>query len=272
MKTHFINIVLPLLFSFLSSALLFSCTEDDTKPDPTAGLVKISEGYALGAAAKVEIWANEDLFAGYNSLFFALYDSVNGERITDSHIQLHPAMDMHTMSHSCPVEEPEEHAVKELFPAAVMFTMPSGDMGAWSLEVGVHNHLNELYGKAIFEIDVKSTAPSRIVSFQTSSGQRYYLSYKFPEKKKVGVSEFEVIAYTSAEGEFIPAEDLTINFTPEMPSMDHGSPNNVNPVHTSEGHYKGKANFTMTGEWRLNLELMSGTTSLGTKYFDVIVQ
>jgi len=272
MKTHFINIVLPLLFSFLSSALLFSCTEDDTKPDPTAGLVKISEGYALGAAAKVEVWANEDLFAGYNSLFFALYDSVNGERITDSHIHLHPAMDMHTMSHSCPVEEPEEQAVKELFPAAIMFTMPSGNMGNWSLEVGVHNHSNGLSGKANLEIDVKSTTPPRIISFQTASGQRYYLSYTFPENIKVGVNEFEVIAYTFAEGEFVPSEDLTINFIPEMPSMDHGSPNNVNPVHRSQGHYQGKANFTMTGEWRLNLELMSGTTSLGTKYFDVIVQ
>ncbi len=35
--------------------------------------------------------------------------------------------------------------------------------------------------------------------------------------------------------------------------MGHGSPNNVNPVSTGKGHYKGKVNFTMTGEWKINV-------------------
>jgi len=270
MKVHFINIILP-FFIALFSLFIFSCSDDDLKIEPTAGLVKITEGHALGAAAKVEVWASDDLFAGYNSIFFALYDSVSGERITDSHIHVKPVMNMQTMSHSCPVEEPESAAVNELFPGAIMFTMPSGDMGAWTLDISVHNHVNGLSGKAQFEIDVKNTNPSRVTSFLSPSGQRYYLSYRFLEKLEVGVNVFEVIAYTFTDDEFVPAEDLAISFTPEMPSMDHGSPNNENPTQLSGGHYQGKVNFTMTGEWRLNLELVSGATTLGTKYFDVVV-
>jgi hypothetical protein len=270
MKTRFINIVLSFFIVSFSLSTL-SCSDDDPNVDPTAGLIKITEGYGLGAAAKVEVWANEDFFAGYNSVFVALYDSMTGQRITDSHIHLEPLMAMPTMSHSCPVEDPESEAVNKLFPGAIMFTMPSGDMASWTLDVRIHNHVNGLFGKAFFEIDVKSMSPSQVTSFQASPGQRYYLSYRFPEKMKVGVNAFEVIAYTLSEDKFVPAEDLTINFTTEMPSMDHGSPNNENPVHLWGGHYQGKANFTMTGEWRLNLELVSGSTTLGTKYFDVVV-
>ena len=176
------------------------------------------------------------------------------------------------MSHSCPVEEPESEAVKKLFPAAILFTMPSGDMGSWKLETKIHNHVNGLFGKASFDINVKSATPSKVISFQASSGERFYLSYRFPEKQKVGINDFEVIAFTSTDGKFVPAENLTMKLTPEMPSMDHGSPNNEDPVHVGKGHYKGKANFTMTGEWRLQLELATESSVLDKKYFDIVVE
>ena len=166
MKSNFYRILLPLLFS----VFVLACSEDETVFNPTTGLVKITEGYALGAGAKVELWAERDLFAGYNSLYFALYDSVSGKRITNSHIHLKPVMDMGTMSHSCPVEEPAEDAVNELFPAAIMFTMPSGNMGNWTLEVKVHNHETGLFGAAIFDIAVHNAAPSAVLSFQSTSG------------------------------------------------------------------------------------------------------
>jgi hypothetical protein len=53
-----------------------------------------------------------------------------------------------------------------------------------------------------------------------------------------------------------------------MPSMGHGSPNNVNPTSTGKGHYKGKVNFTMTGEWKINVAIKKGgsTVSNGLYY------
>lgn len=272
MKSLFITKgVCALLISFILF-VFYSCSEDEATPDPTSDLIKITEGYALGAAARVEIWAEETLFSGYNKLFIALYDSVGGERITDSHVHLHPVMDMHTMSHSCPVENPEPLAVDLLFPAGVLFTMPSGDMGVWTLEVSVHNHLNNRHGNAMFDIEVAATSPSKAITFQAPGSKRYYLGYHFPSAMKVGVNDFEVVAFTMVNGEFVPAKNLSIGLTPEMPSMDHGSPNNQDPVHVSNGHYKGKVNFTMTGEWRLNLSLVDGSDELGIKYFDVIVE
>ncbi len=273
MKSFFmVRSVFSLLMVTAISFSFISCSDDEAKPDPTSGLIKITEGYALGAAARVEVWGEQELFSGYNKLFIALYDSAGGEQIIDSHVHLHPLMDMITMSHSCPVENPEPVAVDMLFPAGVMFTMPSGDMGTWTLEVSVHNHLNNREGKALFDIEVASTTPSQVISFQAANNKRYYLGYNFSNGMKVGVNDFEVIAFTVVNGEFVPAKNLSIGLTPEMPSMDHGSPNNQDPVHVSNGHYKGKVNFTMTGEWRLNLSLVDGDDELGIKYFDVIVE
>ena len=57
MKFAFIKTILSLLFIFFVVASFFSCSDQDIEAVPTAGLTKISEGYALGAAAKVEVWA-----------------------------------------------------------------------------------------------------------------------------------------------------------------------------------------------------------------------
>lgn len=257
---------------FLISLSIFSCSDDETNINPTEGLTKIGEAYALGAGAKVELWANEDLFAGYNSLYVALYDSTNGKRIKESHVHFNPVMTMDGgMQHSCPVINPEdENAVKELFPGAAIFIMPSSDMGFWEMNIGVHNHLNEKFGTATFDIDVASATPSRVKSFVTESSEKIFIAYNFPTKKKVGVNDFDVAVYKMVTGaEFTPVDNFTISLEPEMPSMDHGSPNNVDPVYEQAyGQYRGKVNFTMTGEWRLNLTLSRGDESEPI-FFDV---
>jgi hypothetical protein len=271
MKTYFHNTLLPFLFTAVLA--LSSCSDNDVTINPTASLTKIADGYAFGAGAKVEVWAEEELFAGYNKLYIALYDSLSNKRITESHVHLNPVMDMHTMSHSCPAENPEEVSTTDLFAGAILFTMPSGEMGSWSLNLLVHNHLNNRSGKAVFPIDVKAKTSSAALSFvEPGSNKKYYLGYHFPEGMKVGINDFEVVAYTFSGGAFIPEENLQLKLNPEMPSMDHGSPNNVSPIHSQSGHYVGKVNFTMTGEWRLNLTLSDADTELGVKYFDVTVK
>jgi hypothetical protein len=68
-----------------------------------------------------------------------------------------------------------------------------------------------------------------------------------PSAPKIGINHFELAVYKKATMMSYPADSsMTILFTPEMPTMNHGSPNNVNPTHTRIGHYNGKANFTMT--------------------------
>lgn len=262
----------PLFMILLMTLNMQSCTEHASDPDPARSLRKVAEGYASGAAARIELYSDGDLFPGYNPVFISVRDSISGDRIKTAELTLYPEMNMSTKTHSCPVDNPPNLAPDGLFTGGIMFTMPSGQMGEWTLDISIQNAPSGLSGKARLPIAVKPKAPSRVIAFEAANGERYLLSYYFPERIKVGVNRFALVAFTQHSGAYIPAEDLQIKLDPEMPSMDHGSPNNENPVHTSGGHYTGKVNFTMTGEWRLNLEVSHETTSLGNRYFDVMVQ
>jgi len=57
---------------------------------------------------------------------------------------------------------------------------------------------------------------------------------------------------------FSVVNDYTLKIDPRMPSMgNHGSPNNVNLTQKSDGFYHGKLSLTMTGYWKINLQLLN---------------
>jgi hypothetical protein len=251
-----------------------SCTKDKIEEqDPTAGLTKIYEGYATGAAAKVQLYSKEtSITTGYTKFFIALYDSVSGNRIDDAHITIAPLMDMGTIKHAAPFENPEsEEAVNHLYPCSVTFIMSSMG-GTWTFNIQVHNHQNGKTGSLTIPVTVAEPALSRMKSFTAKhDGSKYFISLIEPSKPKVGMNEMEIAIYKKASMMSFPADSsLAVTLTPEMPTMGHGSPNNINPIHTGKGHYKGKVNFTMTGLWRLHLDYMSGTAVAdSTQFFDI---
>ncbi len=259
MKISFVKTIYFLIFS----AFLFSCTSSDEEPqiDPLDGYTKLADGYALGASAKVELWGQKNFFMGYNKLIVVLYDSLNlKEKITDAHIQFSPLMTMimngTITKHAAPVENPEETAVDNVFPGAVAFVMPTSTGGTWKLGVSVHNHKYNKEGEANFDITVDNPATTAMNVFTaiTPDANKLVLSLLEPSAPKVGMNDIEFTIHRKASMMDWPADDsYTIEITPEMPSMGHGSPNNVNPVSSGNGHYKGKVNFTMTGEWRVNV-------------------
>ena len=268
-------------FFLLLIAISFTSCEkgNEGTVNPLDGLVKLCDGYATGASAKVEIWGTKNFFAGYNKLNVVLYDSLNTNmKITDAHITFMPVMtmtmDMMTHEHSSPVENPDVLAVSGVFPGAVIFIMPSTDEGKWKLTVGVHNHKYDKEGEAEFEIKVDNPDYALIKSFvsQSPDSTKLFVSLIQPSDPKVGVNDNEFTIHSMAGMMSFPPEDgYTIDITPEMPSMGHGSPNNVNPVSTGNGHYKGKVNFTMTGEWRINLVIRKEAAAISNGlYFDLM--
>jgi YtkA-like len=269
-----------ILFGILPAAFLFtilflsSCKKEDVAAtDPALGLKKQAEGYAIGAAARVEVYTKEtSINTGYTKFYIALYDSASGKRIDDAHVHLTPTMDMGMMKHSAPFEDPaSEEAVDHLFPCSVVFIMPS-TAGNWTVDIAVHNHLSGKEGTIKIPVTVTEPARSTMKSFSAVyDGNKYFIALIEPASPKVGINDMEIAIYKKSSMMSFPAESsFSVTLTPEMPSMGHGSPNNVNPVHVGNGHYKGKVNFTMTGLWKLNLGLMAGTTVVDdTQYFEV---
>jgi hypothetical protein len=97
------------------------------------------------------------------------------------------------------------------------------------------------------------------------------ISYVQPTSPKVGINDFELtLQYKESMMSFPAKTDYTVMIEPEMPAMGHGSPNNVDPTHVADGHYKGQVNFTMTGLWKINLTIMDGAEVVdSTSYFEV---
>ena len=255
--------------SLLTIFFTTGCDKKDNTPTPTANYQKIAEGTADGTDLKVEIYSNSELTTGYNHIYVALFDAA-GKRIEQGSIDFKPLMDMGMMKHASPIENPtSDQAVDGYFPGAVVFTMPSGDMGSWTL--GVQVQANGKTGTFPAPVTIKEPAVSRLKSFVSKTdGTRYYVAYLQPQQPKIGINDMEVAVYQmNTMMDFPAVTNLTLALEPEMPTMGHGSPNNVNPTHTDNGHYKGKVNFTMTGLWYLHLTLNDATGEAGKLHFEV---
>ena len=263
-----------LIITVLLSIFTTSCKEDEEEtltPDNTEGLTMIAEGYATGSSTFIKLWGAKSPFAGYNKLFVQLLDSATNEQITNAEVSLIPMMDMTTMTHSAPYENPSSNtAVDGLFPCAVVFQMP-GEMG-WTLDVNVHNQVNDKVGMVQFSFPVKNPEPTRThVITAMNDGAKLIISYVEPIEPSVGINDLEITIHKKESMMSFPADgSYDIQIEPEMPSMGHGSPNNENPVHMENGHYMGKVNFTMTGLWRINLTITkNGEIVDSDSYFEV---
>jgi hypothetical protein len=271
MKNNVLNIF---MLTFAIFILIESCSKETNVPpsDPVAGMVKIASGYAKGAATYVNIYTKDSAIAGYNKLYIVLTDSITGKNIDNASVTLNPIMQMAMMSHSSPKENPASIAVSHVFEASVTFIMPSAG-GTWTLTTNVFNNENGKQGALNCIINVKPTTQQKLYSFISLSdnSSKYFVGIVEPSKPFVGINDCELVIYKKQSMMLFPADSsLTVVVIPEMPTMSHGSPNNINPVHMGNGHYKGKVNFTMTGFWRLNLTLKTGNTVAdSTNYIDL---
>lgn len=273
MKKSYLAMLLPALICFVG--ILFSCTKEKIidEVDPAAGLYKQAEGYAAGSAVKVVLYSSKaTVYAGYNKFYIALFDSISGSRIEDAHIKLSPIMDMGSMQHAAPFENPAaEEATNHLYPCSIVFIMSSMG-GSWTVKVNVHNHMSGKEGFLTIPLTVSEPAKSTLKSFTAANdGSKYFVALIDPSSPKVGINDMEIVVYKKVSMmSFIADSSLSVVLTPEMPSMGHGSPNNLNPIHIGSGHYKGKVNFTMTGLWQLNMDYMAGTAVAdSTQFFEV---
>jgi len=255
MKAKFIIYFASLAFLSLS---ITSCDTNDEEPaSELDSYTLLAEEQIDGTSLMAKIYQeNDSLIVGYNRFEIVLSKTGFKGDFTSAEIVFKPMMDMGTMQHACPIENPVAGKnLPDVFGGAVVFVMPSGDMGSWMLTVEVTDNETDESGK--LELPVKITLPeeSRMKSF-TMGTTKYFVSLAEPRDPKVGINDFEVTVHKKATMMDWPASgDFMITMEPEMPDMGHGSPNNVNPVHSANGHYNGKVNFTMDGYWKINLEL-----------------
>ena len=232
-----------------------SCTKENTKPNPQpAGKIKVVSTITPQNET-ITVWSNDSVKAGYNKLFVTIQDA-NGKAVQAGNVTVNTMMDMVTMSHSSPYEQPVYNSVSGTYEFAVIFTMPSTG-GTWHLVINVNTKPYDMV------VNVPASATKLSGSYVGNDANKYVVALVPPQKWEVGMNDISFVIYKMVDMmHFVPVDNLDVVMVPEMPSMGHGSPNNVNPVSMGNGYYKGKVNYTMTGDWRLHLTIGDGDVTL----------
>jgi hypothetical protein len=273
---YFKIIFIPLLAIALFAT---SCKKEETNPgtpvdDPLSEYVLISETPATTLDYTIKIYAQEALFVGYNYILVQVKDNATGEILDNPDVMFMPVMEMNSgMMHACPLEQPTYNTSLQVMEGTITFVMPSMGQGKWNLGLKLKNTAGTEEDINI-DVDVMQKAEPQLFSFVSTHdpNQNVFVALVNPRMPQIGINDFEVVAYERQSMMSWPAlEMLNIEIDPEMPTMGHGSPNNVNPIDMGEGHYLGKVNFTMSGFWRVNMKFMTATNEMmkDDKYFDI---
>jgi hypothetical protein len=217
----------------------------------------------------IVLYSDKNPFVGFNKLFLKVTDDASGNIVTNAIVTIMPLLNTGTTNYSAPFENPSgTSAADGKFSGAVVFIMPSSS-GSWTIEVSITNLQNNSNTNVSFPVNV--TEPLYpVVKQKTIQGTTYYVSMIEPSLPRVGINDM-VIKVNRMESVTNYPNDSTYTFDmyPWMTSMGHGSPNNISPVYTGNGYYTGKVNFTMTGDWRINLIFNENATPVDSVAFDL---
>jgi hypothetical protein len=252
-------------------AIIFtSCSKDDdtvtppaTKTDPTTGITKFKE--LTNDTHVVEIYSHHGEFnLGYNEVFFRIKNKSNNTYITDATVNWMPVMHMTMMNHSCPKSTPVKSVDREgMYQGYIVFQMPPNETEYWELKID-YTTGGKSYSVSD-KIDVENSDHKVVSSFTGTDGVKYIAAYIEPHHPKVATQEVIMGLFKMQDMMNFPVVDnYTIKIDPRMPSMgNHGSPNNVDLTQkSSNGFYYGKLSLTMTGYWKLNLQVAKPDTSI----------
>ena len=236
---------------------LYSCKDDATNP------VKDDDKETLNLIANksdgdytFEILSEDTLLREGHSVFYIRATDKSKNSIAKD-LSVNLMMDMGTMMHSTPfMTEVVTMNDREYIKVDATFIMTSAG-GNWFLNLKSESMAID----ARIDYSVVATGLVKRFTFEDKS---YFVTLRSLESPKVGLNEFTVSIHTRESMMIHPAvTDLTTEVVLLMPSMGHGSSGNINPVHSANGIYTGKVNFSMTGDWQITLKLKRGEVMIG---------
>jgi hypothetical protein len=229
------------------------CFKDKVYPAAFPGMTELAIVPVKGTGATLEIWHDGALKEGYSKLHMVLRDSANpATLIPDAHIMMMPMAAVGGSGGAdAPYEEPEGSDAERKFLGGILF--PTA--GNWTLHTTVHNHLNDEEAEVFIPVTVSLDTPSTHYSFADTDTTGMYIAWAPPAKPDyIGMNDLELVVFRrQADHSWAPDSSYSLTINPVMPSMGHGSDGNVNPVHEALGHYLGKVNYSMAGDWKVTV-------------------
>lgn len=250
-----ISSIILLTFLFLCSCSTDS--DDITENNEIANLVLVET--LENDFHEIELFSESGHFEeGYNELFLRIKDKDGETYYKDAAFEWRPIMHMENSHHSAPRSPLSKMPDTEsLFSGYIIFQMAQNATEAWSLSLDYRIGKQEYTLNA--PIEVLPSARKRVSVFIGADQQKYILALVSPTEPAVATNQAEMALYRMQDMEFHVVDNYQIKIDPRMPGMgNHSSPNNVDLSQQEEGElYSGKLNLTMSGFWRINLQLLN---------------
>ncbi|CAM3653123.1 hypothetical protein FLGE108171_08405 [Flavobacterium gelidilacus] len=253
--------ILKYTFLFLLGTMLSCSSDDDTTIEQIVteldGLNKVQE--IANDTHVIELYSSTGtLEQGFNGISLRIKNKTTNEYEKNATITWTPVMHMAMMMHSCPKSEIAKIASKEtLYNGYIVFQMAQNDTEYWDLQVDYT--IADVAYTATAVVNVPASAKQRVTSFTGSDNVRYVIAMIEPTTPKVATNDVTFGLYKMESMMSFPVVDnFKIKIDPRMPSMgNHGSPNNVDLTQSADKLYRGKLSLTMTGYWKINLQLLN---------------
>lgn len=270
MKTSikYLVAIFAIAFTFVSCS-----NDDETTVNELDGITKIKE--ITNDTHTIELYSQMgSLEQGYNEISLRIKDNTTDKYIKNAEVSWAPLMHMTSMSHSCPysaVEKVTENGT--LYSGYIMFQMAQNETEYWDLKIDYT--IDEVTYTITEVIDVPASAKRKVNTFMGSDGTKYLVALIEPNTPKVAINNMQVGVWKMQNMMTFPVVDgHTVKIDPRMPSMgNHTSPNNVHATQaTTGGLYDGKLSLTMTGYWKINLQLANaeGTVLKGEEITETV--
>lgn len=253
------------IFFLITLTLLTSCSSDDdsTPVNELDGLVKVKD--FTNDSHVVELYTTSGTTQqGYNDITLRIKDKTSNSYIQNATIEWMPVMHMMTMTHSCPKSTVEKTTTEgTLYNGYIVFQMPQNETEYWDLKIdytinGVNYTVTDI-------VDVPASQKRVVSSFMGTDNIRYIVALIDPKNPKVALNDMTVGIFKMENMMNFPiVNQYKLKIDPRMPSMgNHGSPNNVDLTQSaSTGLYNGKLSLTMTGYWKINLQLLNASNEV----------
>ena len=258
MKFQLKNIIAILVIAFAFASC--SNTEDTNTVNELDDITKFKE--IVNATHTIELYAHMGyLEQGFNEISLRIKDNATGEYVKNASVSWLPLMHMTMMTHSCPKSEVEKVTTAgTLYEGNIVFQMAQNATEYWDLKIDYT--INGTNYTATSVIDVPASAKQRVTTFIGTDNIKYILAYAEPHHPKVALNDITVAVYKMESMMSFPIVDnYKVKIDPRMPSMgNHGSPNNVDLTQSvADQLYHGKLSLTMTGLWKINLQLLNAS-------------
>jgi hypothetical protein len=221
----------------------------------------------------IELYStNGQLAQGYQEIQLRIKDKTSGQYINNAEIQWLPIMHMTTMTHSCPKSLVSKNAGNNnLYSGYIVFTMAQNASEYWDLTLNYSVNGNNYTATSV--LDIPASTKRVVTSFKGTDNVKYILAFIDPKNPKIATNDLSVGVWKMVDmNNFSVVDGYKVKIDPRMPSMgNHTSPNNVHATQNNVGgFYYGKLSLTMSGYWKINLQLenSSGTLLKGEEITD----